>query len=240
MIKKPVIGVTLDSRESGEFSSYPWYAIRKAYCNSVVEAGGVPFPLTHDINLIDAYLSVIDGLIITGGRHDINPTLYGVDSIHPTVILNPTRTAFELAIAKAALERNIPVLGICGGMQVINVVLGGTLFQNIPDDIPNALCHMQKEPRHKTSHPIKISKGTLFHNILKTEKMDVNSFHHQAIQTPGKGVIVNAVSPDGVIEGIEVPAYRFCLGVQWHPEHGASPLDKEIFTSFLKAVCEQR
>ena len=239
MIKKPVIGVTLDSRESGEFSPYPFYVIRKAYCNGILEAGGIPFPLTHDLELIDDYLSTLDGLVISGGRQDINPTLYGTTSIHPTVTLNSTRTAFELAIAKAALDRNMPVFGICGGMQTINVILGGTLFQHIPDDIPNALLHLQKEPRHYATHSIKISQGTLLHSILKTEEMAVNSFHHQAIKTPGDGVVVSAVAPDGVIEGIEAPTYRFCLGVQWHPEHGASVLDKELFEGFIKAIRDQ-
>jgi putative glutamine amidotransferase len=238
MVKKPLIGITLDSRENGEFSSCPWYAIRKAYCNAIMTAGGVPVPLTHDLEFIETYLSLVSGLLITGGRHDINPILYGADSIHPTVTLNSTRTTFEFALTKAALERNIPVLGICGGLQVINVVLGGTLFQNIPDDIPNALLHMQEGPRHYTSHSIKVLNGTLLRSILNTEEMAVNSFHHQAVKTPGEGVIVNAVAPDGVVEGIEAPAYRFCLGVQWHPEHEASPLDKEIFTHFLKAMRE--
>ena len=239
MVKKPVVAVTLDSRESGDYSSYPFYAIRKAYCDAVVKAGGTPFLLTHDLELIEAYLSIIDGLIISGGVHDVNPTLYGADSIHPTVTLNSTRTTFEFAIAKAALDRNMPVLGICGGMQVINVVLEGTLFQHIPDDIPNARLHMQEEPRHNTSNPAKILKETLLHTLLKTEEMAVNSFHHQCIETPGKGVVVNAVALDGIIEGIEVPAYRFCLGVQWHPEHRASVLDKEIFEGFVKAINDQ-
>lgn len=239
MVAKPLIGITLDSRETGEYSKYPWYAVRQNYCDMIIKAGGIPFLLTHDLDLTDTYLSLIQGLVLTGGRHDINPTLYGESSIHPTVTLNPRRSEFELHLARAALEKNMPILGICGGEQVLNVTLGGTLYQHLPDDIPGCLTHLQVRPRTEPAHAIKIEKGTLLYQIFQTEERAVNSVHHQAVKRPGEGVVVSAVAPDGVIEAIEVPAYRFCLGVQWHPEYAASPLDQEIFKSFMQAVREQ-
>src|SRR5258708_39743217 len=128
MHKKPLIGITFDSQDPGQYSKYPWYALRENYCSSIADVGAIPFPLTHDIHLVDSYISLIDGLMITGGGHDIDPTLYGDMTCHPSVKIKAKRTNFELAITRAALDKNIPVLGICGGEQVINVVLGGTLI----------------------------------------------------------------------------------------------------------------
>ncbi len=236
MSKKPLIGVTLDSLEQGDYAVFPWYGVRKKYCERVVEMGGIPFPLTHDLGLIDTYISLIDGLLVTGGGHDINPTYYGAQTIHPTVTLKPHRTTFELAIAKAALEKDRPLLGICGGEQVMNVALGGSLIQHIPDEVPGSLAHQQTQPRDEASHAVDIVKGTLLHKIVGTENMFVNSIHHQAVKTPGQGVVVNARALDGVIEGIEAPAYRFCLGLQWHPEFSISAQDKALFAAFIEAA----
>lgn len=236
MSKKPLIGITLDSLESGNYATFPWYGVRKNYCERVAEMGGIPFPLIHDLGLVDAYLSLIDGLLITGGGHDISPTYYGSETIHPAVTLKPQRTAFELALAKAALERDIPLLGICGGEQVLNVALGGSLIQHIPDEVPDCLEHQQKQPRNESSHTVKISTGTLLHKIVEKEEISVNSVHHQAVKTPGQGVLINALATDGVIEGIEAPAYRFCLGLQWHPEFSITSQDKAIFVAFIEAA----
>jgi putative glutamine amidotransferase len=236
MSKKPLIGVTFDSLETGDYSTSPWYGFRKNYCSAIVEAGGLPFPLVHDIELIEDYLSLIDGLVITGGGHDIHPTYYGSQEIHPTVKLKPQRTAFELALAKDALDKNLPILGICGGEQVINVVLGGSLIQHIPDEVPGCLEHLQTHSRYEPSHAVTISKGTLLHKIVGQTEIQVNSVHHQAVKTPGPGVVINAIAPDGIIEGIEAPAHRFCLGVQWHPEFLVTPQDKAILMAFIGAT----
>lgn len=236
MSKKPLIGVTLDSLETEKYATFPWYGVRKNYCECVAEMGGIPFPLIHDLSLVQAYTSLLDGLLITGGGHDISPTYYGIEKIHPTVALKPQRTAFELAMAKAVLEKNIPLLGICGGEQVLNVALGGSLIQHIPDEIPNSLDHLQPQRRNEPIHTITVKQGTLLHKIVKTEEFSVNSVHHQAVKTPGQGVVVNAFAADGVIEGIEAPAYRFCLGLQWHPEFSITSQDKTLFVAFLEAT----
>lgn len=235
MSKKPLIGITFDAQDPGGYSQYPWYALRENYCTAIVNGGGVPFPLIHDLDLVDEYLSLIDGLLVTGGGHDVDPTLYGEQEIHPTVTLKPRRTLFEKDMIKKALQKNLPVLGICGGEQILNVALGGTLIQHIPDEVPHALEHKQTQPRNVPSHIIKIEKGTLLYQIIGAEDLFVNSIHHQAVKDPAPGVIVNARTSDGVIEGIEAPAYKFCLGVQWHPEFVIVPQEQALFKTFVEA-----
>ena len=129
----------------------------------------------------------------------------------------------------------MPVLGICGGQQLLHVVLGGTLIQHIPDEVGGALAHEQPNPRTEPGHSVRVKKNTLLHRIVETDELDVNSAHHQAAKDAPDGIIVNATAPDGVIEGIEAPGYRFCLGVQWHPEYEISSGDSKIFEAFITA-----
>ena len=238
MKKRPLIGITFDSESPGGYSRFPWYALRENYCSSLAEMGGVPFPLIHDIKLVDSYISLLDALVITGGDYDINPNHYGDDTCHERIKIKPTRTNFEMAITEAALEKNIPILGICGGQQLLNVVLGGTLIQHIPDEIPNALDHEQPPFCTEPSHSVKIIKNTQLHALLGEEEIDVNSAHHQAVRDVGKNVVINALAPDGIIEGFEVKGYKFCLGIQWHPEFFVTPHDRQIVRSLIEKTCE--
>jgi putative glutamine amidotransferase len=178
---------------------------------------------------------MIDGLVITGGAFDVDPALFGDKTRHETVVTKDRRTEFELAVTRGAINRDMPVLGICGGQQLLNVVLGGTLIQHIPDEIENALAHEQPNPRDEPGHDIAVTTNTLLHQITGTGTMSVNSAHHQAVKTIASPVIINATAPDGVIEGIELPGKRFCLGVQWHPEFLIDPGDKRIFDAFIDA-----
>lgn len=237
----PTIGVTLDSEKPGGYSKYPWYALRTNYMDAVAATGGLPMALPHNANLAEAMLDRIDALIVTGGAFDVDPSLYGDAGRHDTVILKEGRTAAELALVRGALARNMPVLGICGGEQLLAVALGGTLIQHIPDTIPNALDHEQKNPRNEPGHEIAVVPGTLLHRIVGSTGMNVNTSHHQAVRAPGPrapraSFIVNATSSDGVIEGIEEASYRFCLGVQWHPEFFIDPGDRRIFDALAAAA----
>lgn len=236
MSKKPLIGVTLDAQEPGTYSKYPWYALRENYCSALVNAGAIPLPLPHDLSLVDNYLELMEGLMITGGGHDIDPALYGESERHSTVKLNPRRTAFEMDITRKALERNIPVFGICGGQQLLNVALGGTLVQHIPDEVKDCLDHYQKVNRHLPGHDVKILEDTILHQITEKTEFSVNSVHHQAVKNLGQGLKVNALSSDGIIEGIESPHYRFCLGLQWHPEFIVTEHDSTIFKAFVESA----
>jgi putative glutamine amidotransferase len=236
MSRPVIIGLTLDSEEPGGYSKFPWYAIRENYCGAVVRAGGLPILLPHEPERAADYLDLIDGLIVTGGAFDVDPALFGADSRHGTVTTKDRRTAFELAITRAALDADKPVLGICGGQQLLNVALGGTLVQHIPDEIDRPLAHEQPNPRNEPGHEVEIAAGTILHRIAGTSRVAVNSAHHQAVKTVGPGVVVDAVAPDGVIEGIELPGRRFCLGVQWHPEFEISPADEAILRAFVDAA----
>jgi len=234
MEKRPLIGLTLDAEPPGGWSKTAWYAIRQNYFEAVAAAGGLGVALPHDPMLAEDYLDRLDGLIVTGGAFDVDPALYGEAERHATVELKSGRTSAELAYLRGAMQRELPVLGICGGQQLLAVVLGGTLIQHIPDAVPGALAHEQKTPHDQAAHGVEILPGTLLHRITGKTSMQVNTSHHQAVKSPGRSV-VNAMAPDGVIEGIEDPAQRFCLGVQWHPEYLVDEGDMAIFKAMVAA-----
>jgi len=232
----PIIGLTLDSEPPGGYSKLPWYALRENYCGAVARAGGLAILLPHEPEQARAYLDLIDGLVVTGGAFDVDPALFGDGERHPTVTTKDRRTAFELAIARLALEADKPVLGICGGQQLLNVALGGTLIQHIPDEVPGALAHEQPNPRTEPGHMVRVAEGTLLRRIAGVVEIAVNSAHHQAVKAPAPGMVVDATAPDGVIEGIEDPRRRFCIGVQWHPEYALSEADTRLFAAFVGAA----
>lgn len=234
--RRPVIGVTLDSEPPGGYSKLPWYALRENYCDAVAAAGGVPVALPHEPELAPAYLGMLDGLVVTGGAFDVDPALYGAAERHGTVTLKERRTCFEWAVTRGALDRDLPLLGICGGQQLLNVVLGGTLIQHIPDSVADALAHEQPNPRTEPGHEVLVEPGTLLHRITGARHLAVNSAHHQAAERPGPGVVVSGRAPDGVVEAIEAPGRRFCLGVQWHPEYLISGADRAIVDAFVRAA----
>ncbi len=233
---RPTIGITLDSEQPGGYSKMPWYALRENYCSAVRAAGGLPMLLPHEPDQAEDYLDRIQGLVITGGAFDVDPTLFGATSRHATVKTKDRRTAFELAVTRGALARGMPILGICGGQQLLAVILGGTLVQHIPDEVPGSLAHEQPNPRTEPGHVVRVARDTLLHRIVGADELPVNSAHHQAVKSVPAGVVVDAVAPDGVIEGIEDPSQRFCLGVQWHPEYDISAGDAKIFAAFVDAA----
>jgi putative glutamine amidotransferase len=234
-MKRPVIGLTLDAEPPGGYSAFPWYALRENYCGAIEAAGGLAMLLPHEPDRAGDYLDRLDGVVVTGGAFDIDPALFGANERHPTVTTKDRRTSFELALTRGALDRDLPVLGICGGQQLLNVALGGSLIQHIPDEVVDALTHEQKNPRDQTSHPVAVVAGTRLHAIVGTTEIAVNSSHHQAIKAVGANLVVDAVAPDGVIEGIEDPRRRFCVGVQWHPEYRITAADAALFAAFIAA-----
>lgn len=235
MIKRPIIGVTLDSESSGGYSVMPWYALRQNYCQAILSAGGIPLPLPHHPELAEEYSHLIDGLILTGGNFDVPPALFGESTVHDKVTTKPERTTFEWDILHHLLHADKPILGICGGMQLINVALGGSLIQHLPDAVPDGLPHEQPNPRCQPGHEVEIYPNTRLHDIAQIIQTPVNSAHHQAVKNIAPCMIINAQAPDGVIEGIESTQHTFCLGVQWHPEYHISDVDHRIFNHFIKA-----
>ncbi|ETN97457.1 gamma-glutamyl-gamma-aminobutyrate hydrolase [Reticulomyxa filosa] len=187
MIKNiPVIGITLDHETSTTYSNYPWYALRENYVTSIESLGGIPLLLPYTIGKEGLYLNIIDGLLITGGNFDINPSFYQEEVNSDKVVLKDKRTEFEFNITKQAIERKIPILGVCGGQQLLNVILGGSLIQHIPDYIDSSIQHEQTEPKHLPTHTIEIEEDTFLFNILKKkiyeDKLILNTFIDYAKQ----------------------------------------------------------
>ncbi len=195
------------------------------YKHAVLNAPSTIRVVSPTMTIAEA-LDGIDGLLLTGGD-DVAPGRYG-EEVHPAVIVvAPERDDFEIALIKEARARQLPILAICRGMQVLNVAYGGTLVQDIPTQVPGALDHGMKVPPHKAfdpSHEIWIEKDSLLAGLMKDrlaggDSLEVNSRHHQAVNKLAPGFRVVATAPDGIIEAIEDPGARFCLGVQWHPEN---------------------
>jgi putative glutamine amidotransferase len=237
-MKKPIIGITLDNfdpnqNEQAKWYSYDyWYALRSHYTEVVVEMGGIPFPLVHNNNLIPDFVEKIDGLIITGGGFDVPPSYYGEDQ-KPETRLKLRRSEFEKAMVLAFYQKQKPILGICGGMQLLAALNGGKLFQYLPGEGVFKE-HTQDLPRNEAWHTITCLPNTQLASIAKCSDIPipVNSIHQQGVKTAGK-MIVSAVSDDYLIEGIEDPDHPFCIGVQWHPEFFVSDFDRRIFEHFM-------
>ncbi len=232
----PIVGLTLDTAPPTGISKVGRYLIRENYCGAVAAAGGIPFGLPHEPDLAQAYAERIDALVVTGGGFDVDPALFGAASRHPTVTLKEGRTQFEWAVTQAMLDRDKPVLGICGGQQLLNVMLGGTLIQHIEDEVQGSVLHEQPNPRTEPGHLVTVTPGTLLHRLTGVSEIAVNSAHHQAVKAVGPQALANAVAPDGVIEGIESRIHRFCLGVQWHPEFGITGSDTRLFAGLIAAA----
>lgn len=235
-MKKPIIGIVLDLAKDGEKYSYspkPWYALRADYSNMIEKAGGLPvlLPYTEDIK---SQIDIIDGLLIPGGDEDINPKFYGQEIKSHKVKTNDKRASYELTLTKEALKKDMPIFGICNGLQLINVLLGGTLIQHIPDMHESDINHEQPHPKCAPTHDIIIEDSTLLSELTKDKTVKVNTTHHQAIDKIADGLIISARAPDGIVEAIESKDYKFLVGVQWHSEYQNSDLDKNLFKRFVE------
>ncbi|MBF0171647.1 MAG: gamma-glutamyl-gamma-aminobutyrate hydrolase family protein, partial [Nitrospinae bacterium] len=189
-----------------------------------------------------SYLALIDGLLISGGDFDIDPSFYGEERIPQCAASKPDRTLMEFALYRGASKRGMPVLGVCGGHQVINVAHKGSLYQDIPSQTPTAARHSQRPiPPTKPSHTVRLAKGSSLEKIAGTGTLKVNSTHHQGVKGIGKGVTVEGVAPDGMIEAISVspPSGSWVVGVQWHPE-ALYPTDEPSRKLFARFVAEAR
>ena len=202
------------------------------YARAVAKSGGLPFvlPLTADEKQLDRYIALADGLLLSGGG-DVDPSFYGEER-HPLCgEASKLRDEMEIALCQKAVKKGIPVLGICRGVQVMNVALGGTLYQHIENHTRHDL---PREPVHTAA----IEKGTRLYAILGKESAGVNSRHHQALKDVAQGLIVSARAEDGTAEAAEMPGDYFFLGVQWHPEGLFDHYDdmKKIFAVFVAAA----
>ncbi|MCY1021457.1 gamma-glutamyl-gamma-aminobutyrate hydrolase family protein [Pyxidicoccus sp. MSG2] len=241
--RRPNIGITPDWSQP-EDQAFARYELKVPYSDAVLRTGGLPFvlPYTDDPSCVEAYLDRVSGVLVTGGAFDIPPEAYGEVAREGLGALKEGRTAFEAALMRGALKRNMPVLGICGGMQLLNVVLGGTLFQDIGREVQGAREHEQKHDRTQPQHPVEVKSGTLLAEAVGHGQLMVNSTHHQAVRGAGKDAVVCAVAPDGVVEAIESTVHGFAVGVQWHPEYMATtiPVHMGLYKSFVQKAREHR
>jgi putative glutamine amidotransferase len=180
-----------------------------------------------------------DGLLLTGGV-DVDPAEYG-ENRHPTVEVDAVRDQYELALTRAALEADFPILAICRGAQVLNVAAGGTLVQDLPSQTRTTIDHSIETTRTAIAHPVSIAPESCLAALIGRRAIDVNSRHHQSVKDLAAGFVITATAPDGVVEAIEKPGSRFCLGVQWHPENfWATGEFKSLFDGLVRAAVEHR
>lgn len=236
--KKPLIGILLNDGGKGGYSDYPWYAMRQNYSQVIAELGGVPVFIGHDIQPLDDYIRVLDGIVLTGGDLNTPEGAYttGIKTVDPKKY---PREYIEFQLVKKALENDIPVLGICAGMQDMNLALGGTLIPNLKEVLNTPIQHRQ-ENREKLHHSVTISEKSQLYKVLKTKSLKVNSNHRAGINKVSPVLVVSARAPDGVIEGFEVPGKRFFMGVMWHPEFMLTPQEKLLWKSFIQAASNYR
>lgn len=235
---RPRIVVTLDLGETLRRGvPLPIVETKSAYARSIEQAGGLPLLAapTDDPAVIEDWIALLDGLVITGGAFDIEPERFGKKAdgvrVDPP---KPLRTRFESALLQGALQRGRPVFGVCGGMQLLNVHLGGTLFLDIKAAIPNALEHEQPTSPREPFHPANVVAGTRLASLLGANTIQVNTTHHQAIERLGADLIATAISPDGVIEAVEHTSRRGVIGVQWHPELIDDQVSRAIYGAWVK------
>lgn len=217
---KPIIGINSGVVQDDDDKTHR-YSLGGSYTNAILKAGGVPviLPASDEPGVIECYLDRIDGILLVGGP-DFDPSVYGAKEKLPTVVsLSPLRQDFDLALAHCAIKRDMPIMGVCFGCQVLNVACNGTLIQDIEFQLKgNHPRHYLKIPPYYMPHTVRILTDSLLYQIVKKETFETNSAHHQCILKPGDGIRPTAFSEDNIIECIERPGMRFFLGVQWHPE----------------------
>jgi len=216
--QRPIIGITTVNQKR-EKKTYA--VVSTNYCSSVQMAGGTPILLSLCVNkeILDNYLTIMDGLILTGGDEAVNPLLYGENPIPSLRATCSSRDECETYLLKGALEQDMPVLGICRGMQLMNVAAGGALYQDIFTQKQNVLGHQPVDmPVDELYHSVLIQKDSKLRHIFKKEELIVNSFHHQAVKKLAADFVGTAISEDGIIEAMEHRNRKFAIGVQWHPE----------------------
>lgn len=238
-MKKPVIGISgsiiVDS--GGMFPGYKRSYVNNDYVASVIKNGGIPLiiPFNTDDELISEQISCIDALILTGG-HDVDPFLYGEEPSQKLGEIFPERDSFDFTLIKYAKEKNIPILGICRGYQIINVYHGGSLYQDLSYKNDCFVKHWQAHSSELVTHTVNIDKDSKLYSMFDSEEIRVNSFHHQILKDIPDNFRATAHAKDGVIEAIEAQDYRYLVAVQWHPEmlHNSVEKMNNIFKSLIE------
>ncbi|WP_324717292.1 gamma-glutamyl-gamma-aminobutyrate hydrolase family protein [Carboxydochorda subterranea] len=235
--QRPVIGISAGQLRSKDGTLRA--SLSRDYVRAVEMAGGLPvlIPVTDDPQLAAAYLDNLDALLLSGGG-DVDPHRFGEDAMPELGEVDPERDALEVALAAGAMQRDMPLLGICRGIQVMNVAAGGTLYQDVRAQVPHALLHDQTAPRWFPCHEVRLEPDSLLRQIFQADTLRVNSFHHQAVRVVAPTFRVAAKAKDAVIEGVESREHGFCVGVQWHPECMVDryPGQRLLFAALVRAA----
>lgn len=240
---KPIIGIlsNVTMPDDNDGSAVEKTFVNSSYINAIIRSGGVPIiiPVNTDENNIKEQVKLCDGILITGGI-DINPLLYKEEPSKEMGSFNPDIDEFDMIAINLAMKNETPILGICRGIQVINVALGGTLYQDLSLKEGCYIKHMQESKKYVGTHSIKIVENSILHDILGTDTI-VNSYHHQCIKEVGKNLEPIAYSKDGIIEAIQMKDKKFVVGVEWHPELMIDYDEKmlNIFKKFINA-CDNK
>lgn len=238
--------VAVSSGASFDGRGVPRMTLNLSYLRALEAAGAAPLTIAPgmDRDGIAGVLKMCSGLVLTGGG-DVAPARYGQEPTEHLKFVSDERDALEFAAIEAADAAGVPILAICRGMQVLNVSLGGSLVQDIPAMVEGALAHAVEEPRYAPAHPVEVAAGSRLAAIVGAGRTEVNSRHHQALAELGKGLVVTARAPDGIVEAVELPGKQFVLGVQWHPEDMADraafgPSAERLFAAFVEAARQHR
>lgn len=236
---QPLIGITPSpSTDTMGHGTFHRYCLSRTYVDSIRAAGGTPVVVPTDKPELKEILSRLDGLVLSGGG-DLDPALFGDTEVHETTYgIDEERDSFEIEAFRFARDHDIPTLCICRGIQVMAIAQGGTLYQDIPSQVPNAIEHRQHNAgrtRDEAGHSVSISENNPLREIVGRPSFDVNSFHHQCVKEPGDRLVIVATATDDVIEALWHPDMQFGLGVQWHPEmlSGHFPAHASIFRAFV-------
>ena len=241
---KPLILVSpdLERRPTKRGPLLDVIVVDQPYTDRLLAEGALPLvvPPGLDVDDIDALIAAADGLLLTGGDFDVDPALFGEAAVAQLGTIKPERTRLELALLDAAVRQRRPVLGICGGMQLMNVVRGGTLWQDLPSQRSSPINHSQTATKDQAGHDVDVVGDTRLAGLCGPGRLGVNSTHHQGIKTVGRGLIVSATADDGLVEGIEDPTLDFFVGVQWHPEAMQENSHRSIYRGLVAASRRDR
>ncbi len=227
----PIIGITTYGRDEKGMVPLP-----EEYVSSVRRAGGIPLLIPPGEKHLSQLLAVLDGIVLAGGG-DIDPAVYGGDH-HPQVyMIDSRRDRMEIELAKLVIRRQIPTLGICRGTQIINVALGGTLFEHLPDHFGEDVAH-RLPPREPVPHRVSIESPSQLATILSATEIEAASWHHQGIRELGDGLCISARAPDNVVEAVELATHPWLVAVQWHPELTSATdlVQQRLFTALIEAT----
>ena len=245
---KPIIGITTTpATDVQPYGTFHRQTISDHYVDAVAAAGGLPLLLPSRVEDVEQVLALVDGVLATGGA-DLDPAIYGDDEVHPTTYgVDARRDAFEIALVNGAIERDIPVFGICRGVQVLNVARGGTLVQDVASQLEaeQGTAHRQQEigvPSHEPSHEVALDPVGAAAEVFDGDRLMVNSFHHQAVGRVADDLVPVATSPTGLVEAVAGSGDRWVLGVQWHPEmmFRHHPEQLRPFTALVRAATARK